>query len=178
MEQLINALSALSLIQWIIVSAVWLMTNALLLIAFVWWFFRRQWKFYKNLKRPVLIFPPIGENNIPIAGGEMKNELKLLKDNGFLNVKDESGNFKSFNPVGKHCVVVIGYKPGMLGLADILRRIQSNHVPLIVYTYGSNAINGNDKKLIDEYPYSLLANFPLTLLNHIFATVSSFPYDA
>ena len=106
----------------------------------------------------------------------MRNEIKLLKDNGFLNINDEAGDFRSFDPSGRHCVVVLGYKQGMDGLDDVLNRMKSNHIPLIVYTYGNNTVAGPDKSLLDGYPYALYANFPLTLLNHIFATVASYPY--
>lgn len=177
MSQLIDALSALSLIEWVIVSAVFLATHIVVYLAFAKWVYRRQWKLYQNLKRPIVVFKPTYENGSVMPGGDMANEVKLLKKNGLLNIDDSPGNFKNFNPKGKHCIVVIGYKAGMAGFAEFLRRIETNHVPLIVYTFGSNAVAGDDKKVMDKYPYALPANFPLTLLNHIFATASSYPYD-
>ena len=107
----------------------------------------------------------------------MKAEIQLLHANGFLNVSKRSGDYRTFNPIGQHSIVVIGYKPGIDGLADLLNRIKTNHVPLVVYTYGNNAVSGTDKVLLEQYPYTLYANFPLTLLNHIFATVASYPYE-
>jgi len=178
MENLINALSALSLLEWVIVTIVWLVTNGLIYLAFAKWAFSRQWKLYQNLKRPVIVLTPISENGAPLPDGEMKNEITLLKSNGFLNVSSEGADYRAFDPTGKHCVVVLGYRPGMAGLNDILTRIKNNHVPLIVYTYGENAaVHGKDKELFNQYPYMLYANFPLTLLNHIFLTVASYPYD-
>ena len=178
MDQLIDTLSALSLLEWIIVVVIWLITNAIIYLSFAKWLFRRQWTFYKNLKRQIIILTPMLADGSTMTGAEMKNEIQLLRDNGFLNVKAEPGDYRSFNPTGKHCIVVIGYKSSMDGLNDILDRIKSNHVPLIVYTYGNNAVAGSDKSLLDQYPYTLYANFPLTLLNHIFSTVASYPYES
>ncbi|SYZ71959.1 hypothetical protein TRIP_C20074 [Candidatus Zixiibacteriota bacterium] len=177
MQQLWSALSTLSLLQWTILAIIWLGTNVLIYGAFAKWIFRRQWRLYRNLKRPVIVLIPTMNSGQMIPGGEMKSEIQLLKTNKLLNIAEEPQEYRTFNPSEKHCVVVIGYKPGMEGLPDILSRVKSNHVPLIVYTYGNNAVGGSDKKLLDEYPYTLLANFPLTLLNQIFSTVASYPYD-
>lgn len=177
MHQLIEALSALSLLQWIIVSIVWIVSNVAIYYAFARWVLRRQWRLYRNLKRPIILLAPTNESGDVMPGGDLSTELQLLHNNGFLAVEQVARSYKTFNPIGKHCVVVVGYKPGMAGLDDLLGRIKSNHVPLIVYTYGNNLVSGPDKAKFDGYPYTLYANFPLTLLNHIFATVASFPYD-
>ncbi len=104
-------------------------------------------------------------------------EIQLLRNNGFLNVSSQPSDYRSFNPVGKHCIVVLGYKEGMAGLDDVIARIKTNHVPLVVYTYGDNDIATADKSKFVDYPYTLYANFPLSLLNHIFSTVASYPYE-
>jgi len=110
-----------------------------------------------------------------VPGSDLSSEYQLIKDNGVLNVHAPSDT-STFNPARNHCIVVVGYRPGMLGLDDLLARIKSNHVPLIIYTYGNTAVVPTDKTKLDSYPYILMANFKLTLLNHIFSTVSSFPY--
>ncbi len=178
MENLIEALSTLSLLEWIIITVIWLVTNAIIYLSFTKWVFGRLWRLYKNLKRPVIVLTPISESGATIASGEMKNEVQLLKSNGLLNISSDESDFRTFNPAGKHCIVVIGYLPGMIGINDLLTRIKSKHVPLIVYTYGNNRIDDKDKKMFDEYPFVLFANFPLTLLNHIFSTVASYPYES
>jgi hypothetical protein len=63
----------------------------------------------------------------------------------------------------------------MAGIQDVLNRIKTKHVPLIVYTFGNSAVSGPDKAAFDTYPYTLYANFPLTLLNSIFSTVVECP---
>jgi hypothetical protein len=155
---------------------VWLGTNLLIYYSFARWIFRRQWRLFQNLKRPVVILQPQQPTGDVMPGGKLDVEIGMIRENGFLNVANQPTDHRSFNPVGKHCVVVLGYRPGMVGLGDILSRIKSNHVPLIVYTYGE-VISGPDKETLGSYPSALYANFPITLLNHIFATVASYPYE-
>lgn len=175
-QSLIDALSNISLLQWVIVALLWVVTNALIHLAFARWVFKRQWRLFQNLKRPVVILQPQQANGEVIPGGRLDVEIGMIRANGFLNVGDQPTDYRSFNPIGKHCVVVLGYRSGMVGLADILSRIKSNHVPLIVYSYGE-VISGPDEETLGSYPSALYANFPITLLNHIFATVASYPYE-
>ena len=177
MENLVKALEALSFWHWVFLGVAWLVTHAIVYFVFAKWILCRQWKLYQNLRRPVIILTPTSEDGAPIVGGEMTNEISLLKSNGLLNISYDGSDYRTFDPTGKHCVVVLGYKEGMAGLDDLLRRMKSNHVPLVVYTYGKNAVADRDKQLFDQYPWMLYANFPLTLLNHIFSTVASYPYD-
>lgn len=176
-QSIYKAFSDISLLQWALVTILWIIATVGVSYSFVHWFFRRQWRFFKNLRRPIVILEPRQSSGDLVPGGSMASEIEIIKENGFLNVDRQPTDSRRFNPAGKHCIVVLGYKPGMIGLDDILIRIKSNHVPLIVYSYGSNSITGDDKAKFDTYQLTLYANFPLTLLNHIFATVASYPYD-
>lgn len=178
MQDIYKLLETITFWHWLIFSAIWIVSHAIGYLVFAKWVLCKQWKLYKNLKRPVIILTPISEDRAPIVGGEMKNEISLLKSSGLLNISSADTNYQAFDPTGRHCVVVLGYMPGMAGLEDMMTRMKNNHVPLVVYTYGKNtAVQGRDKELFDQYPYVLYANFPLTLLNHIFSTVASYPYD-
>jgi hypothetical protein len=169
-----NAVSAISTVQWLILGGIWLVTNIIVWFSFTRFLLRRQWKLYQHLKRPVVVFP--ARDSAGTILGNMDNEIQLLKDNGFLNISTRQGDYRSFDPKGKHCVVVLGYKSGMVGLDEMLSSLRFQQVPLIVYTYGGSIV-GDDKAKFDNYPWMLMANFPLTLLNHIFATVASYPYE-
>jgi uncharacterized SAM-binding protein YcdF (DUF218 family) len=172
-------LSQLSLIHWIIGVAIYLIVTGAIAYGFVCWFFRRQWQLYRNLKRPIVLLTPIDSQGRRIDGTEMNEELRLLRSNQFLNVTPETTDYRSYDPSGTHSIVVLGYHQNMHGLKDLLGRIKTHHVPLLVYTYGKNigVIKDEHKHLLDEYPYTLIANFKMTLMNHIFATVASFPYS-
>ena len=168
-------LGALSLLQWCLATGLGLVVGVLATLGFLRWLLARSWQLHRRLKRPIVVLHPLGPSGDVMPGGSLDSILPLLRG-GPLNVKDGITDHRYFTPTGDHCVVVLGYKCGMVGLRDLLARLKTKHVPLIVYTYGANSVTGVDKQLFDEYPYTVFANFPLTLLNHIFATVASFPY--
>ena len=165
----------LSTAEWIVVGAVWLTTHVLVYIAFTRWFLGRQWRLYRNLKRPVIVLPPIMPGGGIAEGCEMRKELDLLQRSGLFNLKAD-GDYTTFNPSEKHCVVVLCYYAGMMGLDDVLAKVKAHHAPVIIYTFGKR-LSENDQKKVDEYPSAVPANYPLALLNSIFATVACYPYD-
>ena len=168
-------LSSLSLAHWLI-SIV--LPAFVVGCGFVLWFNRRFWHLYRNLKRPIRVLTTINSDHEKILGTEMENEIKLLNSNGFLNVVNK-GNYESFNPDDEHCIVVIGYHKSMAGLNELMSMIRNKCIPLIVYTFKQNVncISPEHKKLFDSYANLLYANFPLTLMNHIFSTVACYPYN-
>jgi len=175
----IESLSQLSLVHWLVGIAMYSIVTAGAMLAFARWLFRRQWAFYKNLKRSVLVLSPVDEEFTKMPDKELTIEITLLKKNGFLYIKDDITDYRSFDTSNHHGLVVIGYHEKMAGLDDLLVRIKSNsHIPLIVYTYGRNkdVISEAHQELFKSYPYTLYANFPITLLNQVFTTVASFPY--
>lgn len=177
--EMMKILSTLSLMHWIVVILFHVVLIAGLTFAFMRWFWRKQWRLHKNLKRPIMMITPTGMGDEKIPGTEMELERKLLKDNGFLNIEDGVTDYRSFSPPSNHCLVVIGYHPDMQGLDDVIMKINNLQIPVIIYTYGKNidAISENHKNLLKTYPYILYANFQLTLMNHIFCTLASYPYD-
>lgn len=178
----INAIqffSALSLLHWAIIVAVYLGSIAITVGLFLRWFFKKERRLYRNLKRPIMIIAPTDENNARIPGKEMRMEGDLLMKNGFLKIDDTVKDYRSFKPSNNHCLVVLGYDTKMAGLNEVLQKVNQLQLPLIVYTYGKNvaAISDDHKKLFDKYPWAIYANFQLTLINHIFSTLAVYPYD-
>jgi hypothetical protein len=176
MQHTFDILKEVHLIYWIIIVGICVAVNIIIFYSFARWFFRRQWRIYQNLRRRIIIIQPTDSEGQGMPGSDMRKEIQLLRESRLFNVISEPIDYHSFNPSGKHCIVVIGYKQGMAGIDNILNKIRTNHVPLIVYTYGPLSVPASDKRKFDEYPYTLFANFPITLLNHIFSTVASFPY--
>lgn len=174
-----NFLSDLSLVAWLYGVIVAIFFSTLAVILFLAWFFRKELRLYKNLKRPIMIITPTDSKGKKIAGKEMEVEIEMLKKNNLFNVYTGSHNFQSLNPKENYCLIVVGYDKNMAGLDDILSKVKSLHIPLIFYTYGENigAIDDEIKKKITQYPLHLCANFKLTLLNHIFTTLSTYPYE-
>lgn len=176
MDTLLEVLSNLALISWLVGIILGIGTGVLATLWFNRWLFKNQWRLYRNLKRPIIVLTPVS-NDTPMASGDMGEELLLLESNELLNITSGKHTYRNFNPAGKHCVVVLGYKEGMDGLKEIVESVRSNHVPLIVYTYGQSLSPGQDKTILDGYSYTIYANFPMTLMSQIFSTVSCFPYE-
>lgn len=176
---IIQILSNLSLVNWIILSAFYFLTVIISTSLFSRCFLRRQWRFYKNLKRSVFIITPTDAIGSKIARTEMDLERKMLKQNGFLKIDDDVTDYRTFNPNNNHCIVVVGYHQNMKGLDEILIKVKYLQIPLIIYTYGENisVISESDKDKMGTYPLTIYANFQLTLLNQIFATLATFPYQ-
>ncbi|MCA9730910.1 MAG: hypothetical protein H6696_14185 [Deferribacteres bacterium] len=179
MTELKELLSALSLLQWTLIAICWLISNGIVIFVAGKWFWRKERRLYRNLKRPIMIITPTNENNGSIPGTNMAYEKKLLSDNGFFRIDGDVCDYKAFNPNNNHCIVVLGYHKEMDGIGDVLTKIKSLHIPLIIYTYGKNvnAITESHKKEFDRYPFILYANFHLTLINHIFTTLATYPFN-
>lgn len=148
-----------------------------LLFSFFRHFFRKEWRLYKNLQRPIMIITPSNSGGL-IAGKGMELEIEKLKENKFFNISKKFSDYRNFDPQDNYCLVVLGYDKGMIGLDEILGKIKDLQIPLIVYTYGENttALNSVDKEKFDSYPWTLFANFRLTLINSIFNTLATYPY--
>lgn len=144
---------------------------------FVWHFLQKELRLYRNLKRPIIVITPSDKQG-KIRGKEMEIEIEKLKENKLFNVFNGSTDYKNFNPKNDYCLVVLGYDKNMIGLDEILTKINNLQIPLIVYTYGENvtALNPEDKVKFDNYPWTLFANFKLTLINSIFNTLATYPY--
>ena len=150
LTELIKILSILSLGHWVII----ILTNIVLIagvtLGFMHWFWRKQWRFHKNLRRPIMMITPTGPKGEKIPATEMELERKMLRDNGFLNIDDQVTDYRSFSPTSNHCLVVLGYHKDMQGLDDVLTKVKNLDVPIIIYTYGENsdAIAENHKDLL------------------------------
>lgn len=177
-QEILTLLANLSLTHWIAMAVVYLVSVILAAAVFMRWFWRKQFRLYRNLKRPIMIITPTDERNAQIAGKEMNIERNTLTQNRFLKIDDTVTDYRSFNPNNKHCIVVLGYDPEMAGLDDVLNKVKALQIPLIVYTFGeNNAIGDEHKPKFATYPLTLYANFQLTLMNHIFSTLAVYPYD-
>lgn len=178
-QETLQFLSTLSLAHWVILVAGYIVSVALGAALFLRRFLKKERRLYRNLKRPIMIITPTDESNGQIRGKEMLIERDLLTRNGFLKLDGAVSDYRSFNPLNNHCLVVLGYDSNMVGLGEVLQKVKQLQIPLIVYTYNTNVgvISDGHKQLFDSYPLTIYANFQLTLINHIFATLAVYPYD-
>jgi len=117
-------------------------------------------------------------------------ELKIIDSRGMQNYEIMHDFDKALPLIVRETfdVVVYCYNPlindgknegdqAMLQMLETLRFRQSK-IPFIVYNYEKgidNRINNNDKTEMDKYPYAVLANFPITLVNLLHTVTNYFP---
>lgn len=173
LEKISNATTIIEIGKYVIgglilILAVW---------KFLWHFIQKELRLYRNLKRPIIVIAP-SDNQGKIRGKEMEMEIEKLRDNKLFNVYEGTTDYRNFDPQNDYCLVVLGYDKNMIGLDEILSKVKNLQIPLIVYTYGENvmALNPDDKSKLDSYPWTLFANFRLTLINSIFNTLATYPY--
>lgn len=178
MEKLVDFLSQISLLHWVLSILACLIPCLILIFGFIRWLLRKELRLYKGLRRPIIILRPINSRGEKIPGTEMDSEIELLKGNELLNIDSTIPSYRDFDPSLSNGIVVIGYHSDMTGLGDLLQVLRNMRAPLVVYTFGENvnAIKKEDKEQLATYPFTTYANFQLTLINQIFATAASFPF--
>jgi hypothetical protein len=171
-------LGNISLTTWLIQILAAALLASFLTIEYLNWRTKKDWRLFKNLKRPIMIITPTDNSGKKIAGKEMEVEIEMIKKGGLFNVSD-SHHFQGLSSKTDCCLLVVGYDKEMTGLESIINKAEAMQVPIIFYTYGENvaAISEDAKAVISRYPLHLYANFKLTLLNHIFTTLSTYSYE-
>jgi len=167
----------ISLLQWIYISGAWLLGIIVATAAVLKFVFKRERYLHRNLQRPIVVLDPLDGDGKQLGNTDLDDIRKMIGDNEFLTLDERTKNAKTFLPRDNHYLVVIGYDPEMVGLADIVNRVKTLDIPLIVYTYGNNSIREEEnKKLLSSYPWTNYANYKISLLNTIFSTLGSWPY--
>lgn len=150
-----------------------------ILYAFVAYFLRKEIRLFLNLRRPIFfIIPKKGGSKVPAK--EMEMEIDAIKKNGFFKVSTEVNDYQAFSPQKKYGLVVLGYDREMDGFDEIMSKVKQIQCPLIVYTYGKNTgeIMPEHLAVLNGYPWALISNFKLTLVNSVFTTLATFSYDS
>lgn len=137
------------------------------IFGFLLWVMKKEVRLFLNRKRPIKIFYAPG-------GPNMEIETKTLRQSGFFKIpEDPTSNYQDCHNLTNHGLVIIGYVPGMPGLADILDAVKVKRIPLIVYTKAR--LDPADQALLETYPWYSLCNVPLRIVSDAFTILSTFP---
>ncbi len=147
-------------------TAVHILSGTVIAFAFLFWFAKKEIRLFRNRRRPIMIFSSVRNS--------MEMEITMLRDAKLFNIPEgPTSSFQDVNRLGKHGLVIIGYTPKMEGLADILIAVKTKKIPIIVYT--KERLDTDEQKLLESYQWYSVCNFPMRLLNDVFATLSTFP---
>ncbi len=144
-----------------------IIANVILLISFLKFFLSKEFRLFRNIKRPIKI---INTND-----NLMENEIATLKKVGFFNLSESpSSDHKNLDMIDKHSLVILGYSRNMNNFNDVIDKVENNKVPLIIYSKDELKTE-HLEYLRSKYSWYSICNFPLKLLNDVFTTLSTFP---
>jgi hypothetical protein len=137
---------------------------------FLYFFFRKEIRLFKNRKRPIMIFKSAGNN--------MVLEVKLLRDCKFFNIPEEPTEApQNIDRIRNHSLVIIGYSSSM-DISDfekIYNGVKNAGIPVIVYS--KERIPDDVFRMLRDYSYYSTCQVPLRLLNDVFTILSTFPQN-
>lgn len=164
-------LNSLSLLHWLIFISVSLGTGFLGALSYIGLFYKREKIISDNLKRPIKIFCPPGNSQ-----KNMEMEYNLLSRSGLFNVEKPTGDSRDSIRLDKHSLVILGCDRKMENFDAVFKKAQEQKIPVLVYTFGDNqALQAEQWKSLNDYPYYSVCNTPLRLTSDVFTMLSTFP---
>lgn len=163
-------LNNLSLIHWLITIILAFIGGSLLTVKIVWFFYKKERIFYRNLQRPIKIFRP--------KNCTMDSEIGTLRKSGLFHIEDPTEDLREAHTIVNHSILVVGYKKEMVGFEKFIKDVMGKNLPIIIYTFGdSRALSKELMDMLYEYPWYTISNTPLRLLSDVFTISSIYPYE-
>ncbi len=160
-----NALDTLSTLDGIVHLLVGAAIGLGLLVLFLGFFLRKEIRLFRNRRRPIKIFCA--------EGVDVGAEVSMLRKSKLFNIENPTTDYRQCSEIDNHSLVIIAYTPKMNGFSDIIAAVRAAKTPVIVYT--KVQLDEDDKKLLGDYPWHSVCNFPLKLMNDTFTILSTFP---
>jgi hypothetical protein len=173
--QLVEVIDKISQIQnaW---AVIWLLVVCIsLIIAFgvwLWFFYRKESRLFRNLKRTVYFF------HIKDSTCDLEKERNLVDTNGFFTADGAVREFSSsiLDTISGPSVVVIAYSSKYSDYQRFLESALAKKVPVLIFAKPGE-INPKHNMLFAEYPYLQVCNYGSRLLTSLFNICAITPYD-
>ncbi len=138
---------------------------------FLIWLIKGNWRFYKNIRRPVIMFAP--------ADAEFKQEfidLRLfIEDTKTFKVPESPSATTSCDRISDHSVIILAFDNQRQNWKKIFEKAAQKNVPIIIYTFGNNRVEDKEMKEISQnYAYYTYAQNRLSLINCLYTTLATF----
>ncbi len=161
-QNLTTAMDIYSLIAF----ASYFILGALVCLAFLKFFFRKEIRLFNNRSRPIMIFKS--------ASQDMEIETKLLRDSRLFNIpEDPTDKHQNIDRIKDHSLIIIGYSEDMTNFDDIFNGAKNAGIPVIVYS--KNKIPDGVFNKLRDYSWYSTCQVPLRLINDVFTILSTFP---
>ncbi len=159
-------ISNIILIQSLVSFSAGAIGGIIVIVTWLYFFYRRERRIYKNIRRPICV---IGTEDKP-----MEHESKLLKDVGFFNIERLSDDKRSIDVISKHRVVVLGYSPNSDFFWQVFETAKARLIPIIVFA-SVDQIDPKDAVVIQDYSYVTICNTPIRLISDVYSLMCTYP---
>jgi hypothetical protein len=156
----------------LVVSGVILLILNIIFLRFI---FRKEYRLFKNLGKPILFLNQTSSQNTSFGV-----EINLFKQSKIFNVKDVEETTLNVirnerNDLG---FIVVGVSNKTQNLSDIVECLTKSRCPSIIYTFGdSKAIKPDDMQLIYKYQKIGICNTSTRLIGDVFSILSVYPNE-
>lgn len=175
LNQLLGIIDQINKIQnaW---TVIWLFVVCIsFIIAFgvwLWFFYRKESRLFRNLKRKVYFFRMKG------SSCDLEKERYLVDTNGFFTADNAVREFSPtiLDTIVGPSVVVMAYSPKCVEYQLFLESALTKKVPVLLFAKPSE-IDSKHNALFAEYPYLQVCNYGSRLLTSLFDICAITPYD-
>lgn len=176
LQQLLGIIDQINRIQnaWALISL--LVGCVSLIVAFsiwLWFFYRKESRLFRNLKRKVYFF------RIKGSTCDLEKERNLVDSNGFFVADAAVREFSSalLDTITGPAVIVLAYSSKFSGYKSFLDSTLAKKVPVIVFARSGEITDVQHRKLFEEYPNLQICNFGSRLLTSLFDICAVTPYE-
>lgn len=139
---------------------------------FLWLFFRKEIRLFRNLKRKVYL--------LKTGTSTLETEIEMLNKNGLFFVNDRvldlTPDANAVQTLEKFAVFVIGYSNTYANYKTIVDHAKAQNIPVIVLAEPGE-ITDEHMPIFKQYVYFEMCNSPARLLTIIFNLSLITPYE-
>ncbi len=145
-----------------------LIIGSILVFSFLKWYFRKEFKIYKNLKRSIYIFT-FGSDNFNDTELLIKKSC-LFHCPSFINNSNEISIDRVLQEFDNFSLFILGYDESIsIGIYQkIISSAQERKIPVIVFTKDNRRITPEHKAIFDRYNFFEMCNTNLRLLSLLY----------
>lgn len=151
MTKIWESIGMLSLVHWIIIISVAILSWLL----YIWRYLKLQFRFVKNLKRKVYFLKTSDDKNLQTEKDLVK-KIKLFNVEN--DIKDISKNLKVLQNLKSNAAFIVGYNPSYSLFGDLLSEVKNKNIPIIILARQGEIKDQNHWESFNGYIYCDVAN--------------------
>jgi hypothetical protein len=130
---------------------------------------RRENRLFKNIGRPIAIFPSTTDS--------LDLEMRLLKSVDFFNVELFPADARALDEITEsHRLAILRYESNS-SFWRIFEKLADKRIPLIIYSRPVEIPSADLQRIQNYYTRYTLCNTPVRLISDVYAIMSVYPED-